>query len=141
MARLRRLFLLVFAVMALGPGTSANAAEPPWCGTPEPDASLALDGFPHIPYYAIGCTLDSIAAQSNGRMKVEVIGQSALGRNLYLVTINELTTSAQRRDFANWQVLRERSRSKPKQAQNLLQDGAECEDAVHRRALQPDRDP
>jgi Zinc carboxypeptidase len=53
-------------------------------------------------------------------MKVEVIGQSALGRNLYLVTINELTTSAQRRDFANWQVLRERSRSKPKQAQNLL---------------------
>jgi hypothetical protein len=131
--RLQRTWLLLLLALA-APLTAAStggaAIEPPWCGTPVPDAAAALpDGsdpshppgsFPHIPYYAIGCTLDSIVAQSNGRMKVEVIGQSALGRNLYLVTINELSTSAQRRDFANWQVLRERSRSKPKQAQNLL---------------------
>jgi hypothetical protein len=95
-----------------------------------PDAAAALpDGsdpahppgsFPHIPYYAIGCTLNSIAAQSNGRMKVEVIGQSALGRDLNLVTINELATSEQQRDFANWEALRALSRSDPAQALRLL---------------------
>lgn len=48
----------------------------------------------HIPYFAIGCMLDSIASRSDGRMTVEVIGQSAPGRDLYLVTINEQKTSA-----------------------------------------------
>jgi hypothetical protein len=110
--------------------TVGAAIEPPWCGTPMPDAAEALpDGtdpadppgsFPHIPYYAIGCTLDSIAAQSNGRMKVEVIGQSALGRDMYLVTINELSTQSQRRDYANWQLLRSLSRLRPGLAQRLL---------------------
>jgi hypothetical protein len=124
--------LLALALPLTAASTGGAAIEPPWCGTPEPDAAAALpDGsdpshpagsFPHIPYYAIGCTLQSIAADSNGRMKFEVIGRSALGRNLYLVTINELTTSAQRRDFANWQALRELSRSKPHQGQKLLDD-------------------
>jgi hypothetical protein len=124
--------LFALAIPLTAASTGGAAIEPPWCGTPEPDAAAALpDGsdplhpagsFPHIPYYAIGCTLQSIAADSNGRMKVEVIGQSALGRNLYLVTINELTTSAQRRDFANWQSLRELSRSRPALGQKLLDD-------------------
>jgi hypothetical protein len=125
------LWLLVALVLPLIAASTGGAAiEPPWCGTPEPDATAALpDGsdpshppgsFPHIPYYAIGCTLESIAAQSGGRMTVEVIGQSARGRDLYLVTINELATSDQRRDFANWQTLRGLSRSNPAQAQQLL---------------------
>ena len=69
-------------------GSAGAAIEPPWCGTPEPDAAENLpDGtepgdppgsFPHIPVYAIGCTLESIEAQSNGRITVEVIGQSTL---------------------------------------------------------------
>jgi hypothetical protein len=123
-------FLFALAVPLLAASTGGAAIEPPWCGTPEPDAAAALpDGsdpahpagsFPHIPYYAIGCTLDSIAARSGGRMKVEVIGQSARGRDLYLVTINELTTGNQRRDFANWQTLRALSRSNPAHAQQLL---------------------
>ena len=110
MARLRRLFLLVVAVVALGPVSSASAAEPPWCGTPETDAAANLpDGsspthplgsFPHIPYYAIRCTLDDIAARSNGRMTVEVIGRSALGRDMYGVVINDLSTRKQRRNYA-----------------------------------------
>jgi hypothetical protein len=122
--------LLVLAVPLTAAGTGGAAIEPPWCGTPEPDAAAALpDGsdpshppgsFAHIPYYAIGCALDSIAARSGGRMKVEVIGQSALGRNLYLVTINELQTAEQRRDYANWQTLRGLSRSDPAQAKLLL---------------------
>jgi hypothetical protein len=124
------LLLLALAVPLTMASTGGAAIAPPWCGTPEPDAAEALpDGtdpadppgsFPHIPYYAIGCKLASIASQSDGRMTVEVIGQSALGRNLYLVTINELKTSNQRRDFANWQALRARYQSNPAEAQALL---------------------
>ena len=65
--RFGRSFLLLLLALAFGPAASASAAAPPWCGTPEPDAAAALpDGslpthpvgsFPHIPYYAIGCTL------------------------------------------------------------------------------------
>jgi hypothetical protein len=53
-------------------------------------------------------------------MKVETIGRSARGRDLYLVTINELKTGDQRRDYANWQSLYALSRSNPAQAQRLL---------------------
>lgn len=90
-----------------------------------PDAAENLPttgpgAFPHIPYYAIRCTLDRIAAQSGGRMKVEVIGQSALGRDMFLVTINELSTNDQRRDYANWKLLDKLSRSRPGLAKRLL---------------------
>jgi hypothetical protein len=129
--RLKWCWLIVaLAVPLAAAGTGGAAIAPPWCGTPMPDAAEALpDGtdpsdppgsFPHIPYYAIGCTLDSIAAQSGGRMKVEVIGQSALGRDMFLVTINELGTQSQRRDYANWRLLDGLSRSRPAHAQQLL---------------------
>ena len=93
--RLRYLFLLLLVLLAApltAAGTAAGEIAPPWCGTPEPDAAANLpDGsdpahplgsFPHIPYYAIGCTLTDIAARSNGRMKVEVVGQTVTGRSL-----------------------------------------------------------
>src|SRR6187551_353615 len=60
---------MVCGALLSAPGASA-AIEPPWCGTPEPDVVGSLpDGssptdpvgsFPHIPYYAIGCTLERI---------------------------------------------------------------------------------
>ena len=70
--RLRWSLGLVLAMFAIGsPSGAAAAIAPPWCGTPEPDAAANLpDGsspshpagsFPHIPYYAIGCTLEDIA--------------------------------------------------------------------------------
>ena len=66
-----------------------------------PDGSNPTDppgSFPHIPYYAIGCTLDEIQSRSlDGRMAVQVIGQSAAGRAMYLVTINELEDHDSRR--------------------------------------------
>ena len=63
------LILAALAAAALIGATSAAAAiGPPWCGTPSPDGTAALpDGtlptdpvgsYPHIPWYAIGCTLD-----------------------------------------------------------------------------------
>ena len=124
-------FSLILAALAaaalIGATSGAAAIGPPWCGTPSPDATAALpDGtlptdpvgsYPHIPWYAIGCTLDGIAAQSNGRMTVEVIGQSALGRDMYLVTINALDTKHQKQSFKNWQQFRKLAPVDPKRAQ------------------------
>ena len=118
----------LFALLLCFAGSAnAVAIEPPWCGTPEPDAAGALpDGsnpadpvgsFPHIPYYAIGCTLDAIKAESIGkRMSVRVFGRSALGRPMYLVTINALETPGQRRDFERWSKLRRLALDDPAKA-------------------------
>ena len=102
-------FAMVACLLVGAPAASAQIA-PPWCGTSMPDAAENLPygtdpadapgSFPHIPYYAIGCSLDDIASRSNGRMEVEVIGQSALGRDMYKVTINALDTVAQQNDIA-----------------------------------------
>jgi hypothetical protein len=112
------------------PLSSSTFAAPPWCGTPMDDAVGSLpDGsepgdpvgsFPHIPYYAIGCTLADIQARSNGRMEVEILGQSALGRDMYLVTINALDTPQQRKDFQTWQNIRKIALTEPQRAQDML---------------------
>nr|WP_269205125.1 M14 family zinc carboxypeptidase [Motilibacter aurantiacus] len=105
------------------------AITPPWCGTPSADAAASLPtgapgdpagSFPHIPYYAVGCTLERIAAQSNGRMTVEVIGESALGRPLYGVVINALETKQQRDDYRAWTRVRKQMLEDPAKAQDLV---------------------
>ncbi len=132
--RLRRLSLLVLAVLTVALGSTGTAGAqltPPWCGTPVPDAAENLpDGtdptdppgsFPHIPYYAIGCTLDQIEADQIGnRMTVEVIGQSALGRPLYGVVFNPRETPQQIRDYNRWNQLRGIALTDPDRAQALL---------------------
>ena len=132
---LRRLTRIMSAIILLPPltvvGSPALAdVAPPWCGVPVPDAAANLpDGsrptdpvgsFPHIPYYAIGCTLDAIAARSHGRMTVDVIGRSALGRDMYQVTINALDTPRQRQDFHAWQQVRKVAMTDPVAGQNLM---------------------
>jgi Zinc carboxypeptidase len=127
-SRLRRLTLLlvVVAVPLLAGGTASAAIGPPWCGTPEPDAAENLPptqegAFPHIPYYAIKCTLDEIQSRSiGGRMTVEQIGVSAQGRPMYLVKLNALETEAQRRDFQNWQLIRKDALDDPAKAKREL---------------------
>ena len=130
--------VLVAAALAatIGLGSGRAAIAPPWCGTPEADAAAALpDGsdpahpvgsFPHIPYYAIGCTLQSIAAQSGGRMTVEPAGTSALGRAMYRVTINALDTEARQAAFENWERIRRIALTDPARAGERLDraDGA-----------------
>src|SRR4051795_2435580 len=128
--RFSRLFLLVVVAMVVGPTSGASGAEPPWCGTPEPDAAAALpDGslpthpvgsFPHIPYYAIGCTLQDIQSRSRGRMQLQVIGKSATGRDMYGVVINRLRTRQERRDYARWLSVRSLMLRSPILAQSLL---------------------
>jgi len=124
------LLLALFAAPMVATNGAVAEIEPPWCGTPEPDAAEALpDGtdpgdppgsFPHIPYYAIECTLESIQAQSEGRMSIEVIGESATGREMYLVTINALDTGEQRRAYSNWRKLRKDALTNPARAQKSL---------------------
>jgi len=133
--RLRRVILLGLGVLALtfawAGAARAVTIAPPWCGTPEPDAAGALpDGsnptdppgsFAHIPYYAIGCTLDAIQAESlDGRMSVQVFGHSAGGRPMYLVTINQLVTHDQQKDFQNWEKIRGDALTDPAEAQKRL---------------------
>jgi hypothetical protein len=110
--------------------------EPPWCGTPVADAAENLpDGtdpsdppgsFPHVPYYAIGCTLADIVARSDGRMTLETIGKSAQGRDMFLVTVNALDTVQQRRDFSNWEQVRKVALTDPARGRGLIAsyDGA-----------------
>jgi Zinc carboxypeptidase len=126
------IFLLTALVAAATLGAAPAAADiaPPWCGTPEPDAAENLpDGtdptdpvgsFPHIPYYAIECTLESIAAESDGRMTVEVLGQSSTGRDMFLVTINALGTDEQQKSFSNWGKIRRDALVDPDKAQKFL---------------------
>jgi hypothetical protein len=123
-------FAAVVCLLVGAPGASADIA-PPWCGTPMPDAAENLpDGtdpadppgsFPHIPYYAIGCTLEDVASRSNGRMEVEVIGQSALGRDMYKVTINALDTPAQRNADARLKRVIELVQRNPRRAKELIE--------------------
>src|SRR3954470_18150886 len=97
----RALLGALAAACALGVTTDAQAAiiGPPWCGTPSPDAaenlpSTGTGAFPHVPTYAIGCTLERIQAASDGRMKIEIAGRSVQDRPLYLVTIDDRSTEA-----------------------------------------------
>jgi Zinc carboxypeptidase len=137
--RLRRLVLLALAVLTVSLGLAGNAGAqltPPWCGTPEPDAAENLpDGtdptdppgsFSHIPYYAIGCTLDQIDADQLGdRMSVEVIGRSEAGRALYGVVFNPRETPQQIRDYQRWVRYRGLALEDPARAQELLQQWGE----------------
>ncbi len=132
--RFRRLVLLALAALTVSLGLVGNAGAqltPPWCGTPEPDAAGNLpDGssptdpagsFPHIPYYAIGCTLADIeASQLGDRMSVEVIGHSALGRPMYGVVFNPQETPQQVRDAQRWNQLRGIALEDPDRAMALL---------------------
>jgi hypothetical protein len=118
--------LAVIAVPLFAIGTAPAAIGPPWCGTAEPDAAEALPttgagAFAHIPYYAIKCTLDDIQARAvPGRLSIEQIGASALGRPMYLVTINALESESQQLDFENWQLIRNDALGNPERAQREL---------------------
>jgi len=123
------LLSVVISMVVVSPAQAEVA--PPWCGEPVPDAAENLpDGtdasdppgsFPHIPYYAIGCTLAEIVSSSQGRMSLEVIGESALGRDMFLVTVNSLDTVQQRRDFQAWEQVRKVALTDPVRGQQLLE--------------------
>ena len=126
--RVSFLSLLLLALVAALVGFSRPAAAaigPPWCGTPEPDAAEGLPStgtsFPHIPVYAIGCTLADIESRSlDGRMSFSVHGTSANGRPMYKVVINQLKSAKQRSAFTHWTTLRRAALTNPASAQRQL---------------------
>ena len=99
-ARLSSLVLLILVAALLGSASPAAAEiAPPWCGTPEPDAAEALPStgtsFPHIPVYAIGCTLADIQSRSlDGRMSLQVHGSSATGRPMPKISWSLLASTS-----------------------------------------------
>ena len=89
-----------------------------------PDGTDPADppgSFPHIPYYAIGCTLEDIESRSDGRMEIEVIGQSAGGHDMYKVTINALDTNAQRNGDARLRQVIGLAQRDPRRAKELIE--------------------
>jgi hypothetical protein len=89
-----------------------------------PDGTDPADppgSFPHIPYYAIGCTLEDIQSRSEGRMSTEVIGRSVRGRDMYLVTINSLGTRAQRDSYDRLQQVLGLAARNPRRAKELIE--------------------
>jgi hypothetical protein len=83
-----------------------------------------------IPYGAISCTLEQFEAEAAAagvpdRLDYSVIGQSALGRDIYGVVVDALETPAQRRDSERWHQLRGIMETDPALAQLLLQSWGE----------------
>ena len=126
----RSLLVLVLALAALP--ASASAAEPPWCGTPEPDYSsdVLADGtdadgsggsFPHIPHYAIGCTLADIQDaqprphEGRGDRQVRARPQHVRRRHQPRCARRD-----EKRAYLNWLAIRATALESPNLAQKLL---------------------
>ena len=107
---------------ALRPISRRHGAVRPSLTPPRRSTALerARRRFPHIPYYAIGCTLQDIQSRSHGRMKVQVIGKSATGRDMYGVVINRVRTRQEKRDYLGWLGVRALMLREPIAAQKRL---------------------
>ena len=78
--------LVLPANLIAAKGGSLNSQGKWWDVVPEDEAEPPYDTA--IPYSEIGPKLREIEKNSN-RVKVDVIGQSAGGRNLFLVTLSD----------------------------------------------------
>lgn len=144
------LLALLLLLLLAAPAVAGPALSPPWDGSPiskgigptygetwpvpcpTNEAIYNVQGAPHdtstlsvMPYADVGPLLaqyqdEGAAAGLPQRMTWEVSGQSAGGRDLYLVVVNALETANQRRDFARWQHIREIELTNPAAAQVLL---------------------
>jgi len=97
------------------PLASSAAIAPPWCGTPirmgwdrfrdgsDPAIRQAASPIFLLCYWLP--TLDDIQPGATGVWRSRSVGQSALGRDMYLVTTTHLTHPAAE-DFQTWQNIR-----------------------------------
>ncbi len=118
----RRLFLVLLSLaIALAPASvvaSPQAAPPSqgpwWIVTPEPyEAPLSDNGYL---YSQIAPKLREFETTSN-RVRVEVIGQSAGGRNLFLVTVSAPEALGR---LGQYQAIRNTMLKDPEQAQEMI---------------------
>jgi hypothetical protein len=114
----RSLAIAIALVGALAVPAAASAQGQWWNTTPEVNRDLP-PGL--VPYHEIGPKLREIERRSN-RVQVEVIGQSAQGRDMYLVTVSDPSAHGR---FGRYKALRNLMLRDPARAQ---QRAAEFED-------------
>ena len=149
------LLLVAFLLLVVAAAAAAAPLPPPWDGNPishgigpsygetwpvpvpTDEAVYNLQGAPHdtstlavMPYADVGPLLAQFQTEAScanlpQRMTYRVSGQSAGGRDMYVVVVNDLETANQRRDYARWQHIRDdrahQSRGRPGAPRHLRQ--------------------
>jgi hypothetical protein len=106
--------LIAPASVMAGPPTAPPTQGPWWEVTPEPEnPSTSYDS---ILYSEIAPKLREIEVNSN-RVKVDVIGQSAGGRNLFLVTLSSPEAMGR---LGQYQAIRQTMLKDPEKAQEMI---------------------
>ncbi len=116
-----RIFALLLVIVFLGalaapagPRSPSQGNGPWWVVTPESEVPLPYDGYL---YSQIAPKLREIEQTSN-RVRVEVIGQSAGGRNLFLVTLSAPEALGR---LGQYQAIRQTMLKDPEKAQDMIE--------------------
>lgn len=117
--RLYFLAVLCLLLLAVPMGGRVNASVLPdpgpwWITTPEPEVPSPY--YDSILYSEIGPKLREIEVNSN-RVRVDVIGQSAGGRNLFLVTLSAPEALGR---LGQYQAIRQTMLKDPEKAQEMI---------------------
>ena len=116
----------------ISPGIGPTYGEPWPVPVPSDEAVVNLQGSPHdsstlavMPYADVAPELAKFQAEAKAagipaRMTWYVSGQSAGGRDMYAVVINDTETGAQQSAYQRWQNLRSKELINPAVAQTLL---------------------
>jgi hypothetical protein len=116
--RKRILFLALICLMLIATPLSALAADGggKWWDV-EPEQENPSNSYDSILYSEIAPKLREIEVNSN-RVKVEVIGQSAGGRNLFLVTLSAPEAMGR---LGQYQAIRQTMLKDPEKAQEMIE--------------------
>jgi len=124
-AKFACLGLLLILCLPVVPMAEAAPADwvPDWQPTPQgewwitqPESEVTSPYYDSIPYWQIAPTLHEIELTSD-RVKVEVMGQSAEGRNLFLVTVAKPDVL---NNLGHYRTLRHFMVDNPEKAQEML---------------------
>ncbi len=124
-----KLPILLFCILAItlfvlpAPTLAKHHSKPPdWCSV-EPEAEVPSEGYDSILYSKIAPRLCEIQKTSD-RVSVEVIGQSAGGRDLYLATVTEPINKKRFcfKDKRRQKMIRKLMIKDPEKAQELIEE-------------------
>jgi len=113
-----RILSLAFVLAALLLAPLGATAAPPRAALTDLKAAPTDPPIPPIPYEEIGPKLKEIAKSSN-RVNVEVIGQSAGGRDMFLVTLSDPQAMGR---LGHYQQIRKLMLEDPVAAQELIEE-------------------
>jgi hypothetical protein len=115
----RAIFLafIFILVITLPIGVAAKGGPPPTPTEPVNEDERPSSHYDSILYSEIGAKLDEIASNSQ-RVRVEIMGESAGGRDLYLVTLSDPQTMGR---LGRYQAIRRLMLTDPEAAQEMLE--------------------